>query len=172
MRIVSIAILVGGLLSTTGCKQSPTGTSSASTEVIEGFSRSGITPDMTDLLLKNADHIDYMFTDIPLSMNQDGESSIYQDIRFLSNNALEGVITGCKPMARKIYLGNGEILTEADLYFSNGCLFQVFLDNEKPIYGNYLSQEGLTFYADLMEQAKQSMPAQLRNTYQVPDTQE
>jgi len=171
MRIVSIALLVGGLLSA-GCKQSPTGTSPVTTEVIDGFSRGGITPDMTDLLLKNADHIDYMFTDIPLSMNQDGESSIYQDVRFLSNNPVDGIITGCKPMARKIYLGNGEIITEADLYFSNGCLFQVFLENEKPIYGNYLSQEGLVFYADLMEQAKQSMPAQLRNTYQVPDTQQ
>jgi len=124
---------------------------------------------MTDQLLKTADHIDYIFSTIPLSMNQEGQSSVYQDLRFLSSKPLPGMINGCQPLARKIYLGNGEIIVEADLYFSNGCFYQIFISEEKALYGNYLSAEGLDYYVKLMDQAKQSMPAEFRNAYQLPD---
>ena len=142
----------------TGCKNESTSIAhQVPSTSPEGFSPNGITPEMTDQLLKTADHIDYIFSVIPLSMNQDGQSSVYQDLRFLSSKPLLGLIDGCKPMARKIYLGNGEIITEADLYFMNGCFYQVFLSKEKPIYGNYLSEEGLNYYVQLMDQAKASM---------------
>jgi len=163
LYIVTFGLLTLG----TACKESPT-TPTVSYYTPEGFTTGGITPEMTDELLKNADHIDYIFTVIPLSMNQEGQSSVYQDVRYLSNTPLDGIISGCEPLARKIYLGNGEIIVEADLYFSNGCMFQVFISDEKPLFGNFLSQEGIGFYGNLMEQAKQSMPANLRNSYQVP----
>lgn len=170
---IALSTLMMFFLICTGCKKDAASTSVPQGMTSpEGFSPGGITPDMTEQLLKTADHIDYLFAVLPLSMNQQGQSAIYQDLRFLSSKPLTGLINGCQPLARKIYLGNGEIITEADLYFSNGCFYQVFLSNEKPIYGNYLSEEGLNYHLNLMDQAKKSMPADIRKAYNLPDVED
>lgn len=136
--------------------------------VPEGFSKEGINRETMELLLNNGDHIDYIFTSIPLSMNQDGRNAMMQDLRFVSNKVMTGVPQSCAPLARKIYLGNGEILMEADIYFSEGCLFQIYIKDEKPLFGNLLSQEGITFYKNLMLEARQSMPENVRQRYTIP----
>ncbi len=137
--------------------------------VPEGFSVEGINKETTDLLLNNADHIDYLFNTIPLSMNQDGKKAIYQEMGYVSNQPMPGIPKECLPLARKIYLGNGEILLESDIYFSNGCLFQIYIKDEKALFGNLLSKGGIQFYKDLMLTAKQSMPENIRNSYTIPE---
>lgn len=136
--------------------------------VPDGFSTKGIDRETMQMLLNNGDHIDYIFTSLPLSMNQDGRNAMMQDMRFVSNKAMTGLPANCTPLARKIYLGNGEILLESDIYFSEGCLFQIYIKDEKPLFGNLLSQEGITFYKNLMLEARQSMPENLRQRYTIP----
>ena len=168
MRLIMFFIISASFFFS--CKKTPPAPK-ANVIIPEGFDFNGMTPAMAEQLIQGGDHIDYMFNDFPLSMNQEGQSSVYQDLNLISPNPINGITEGCVPLARKIYLGKGEIITEADLYFSNGCMFQVFLDNEKPVFGNFLSQSGISYYTQLMEQAKQSMPAELRRVYEIPSQQ-
>lgn len=134
-------------------------------ETPEGFSTTGIDSKTMDMLLAKGDHIDYIFHKLPLSMNQDGRNAMFKEMGFISKNALSSIPVNCLPMARKIYIGNGEIIMESDLYFSQDCLFQVFIMDEKPLFANELSQEGINFYAGLMRQAKETMPQNVQEKY-------
>jgi hypothetical protein len=136
--------------------------------VPEGFTAYGMDATYMNMLLEKGDHIDYIFNDIPLSMNQDGKAAFYQEMRYVSNQPIAGIPKGCKPMARKIYLGDGEIIMEADLYFSNQCTFQIFIKDEKALFGNLLSQEGAAFYNNLLEKAEATMPENMKNNVSIP----
>jgi len=137
-------------------------------DVPDGFSTTGIDPNTMNMMLEKGDHIDYIFNSIPLSMNQDGRAAFYQEMRYVSNQAVAGIPENCKPMARKVYLGAGEIIMESDLYFTNDCAFQIFILDEKPLFGNTLSQEGITFYTNLMRSAQATMPEDMRTDYVIP----
>ena len=160
----SIAITSLLILALSSCKNpgANTNTSNASATAPEGFDVNGIPEDVVSMLLQQGDHIDYIFNTLPLSMNQSGNQSVYQDMTFVSSAPMSGVLDGCSPLARKIYFSKGEIILEADLYYSDNCLFQIFIMDEKMLYGNMLSQEGVTFYNNLMAQAQQTMPNNLK----------
>ena len=175
MKQLSIFIFIALVLTVFGaCKNPDQGIVEATVPTApmstpEGFSDKGIQRETMDLLLTQGDHIDYIFNTIPLSMNQDGQNAMVQDLRFVSRNPMPGIPSGCQPLARKIYLGQGEILLESDIYFSDGCLFQIYIKDEKPLFGNLLSQEGITFYKNLMLEARQSMPENVRQQYSIPE---
>ena len=168
----TIFVLLLGLLTLVACKNPeslekvkiPDGPTFAPA----GFSTAGIDRETMDLLLNSGDHIDYIFNSLPLSMNQDGQQAIFQDLRFASNQAMPGIPSTCVPLARKIYLGQGEILMESDIYFSENCLFQIYIKDEKPLFGNMLSEEGITFYKNLLIEARRTMPEEMRNSYIIP----
>lgn len=129
----------------------------------EGFSPLGINQEVIKDILEKVDHIDYMFNTIPLSMNQDGSQAILKDMSLISTTAIEGIPTICTPLARKIYMSGGEIMIEADLYFSQECVFQLFIKDEKPLFGNLLTGQGINFYNNLMAEADKTMPEKYRN---------
>lgn len=178
MRIYTFCAFVSFIiLSIIACKnpqdipasvETPSIAQDAALHVPEGFSDQGIPEETLLELINNGDHIDFIFHELPLSMNQTENSAIRTDMLYISSTAIAGIPQGCAPMARKIYLGKGEILLEADLYFSQQCLFQVFIKDEKPLYGNLLTMEAVQFYGSLMEQAKTSMPEHLRAKYVNP----
>ena len=130
----------------------------------EGFSSEGIDESTIKMIQQSADHIDYMFNTLPLSMNQDGPQLIMQDLNFISNDAIAGIPDHCTPMARKIYQSKGNIIMEADVYFEGTCVFQVFIKNEVPLYGNLLSIQGVAFYEGLLEEARRTMPEDIRQS--------
>lgn len=175
MRSCIIASFI--LLSVIACKnpqdipssvEEPAIPQNAPLHVPDGFSDQGMPEETILELINNGDHIDFMFHELPLSMNQTENSAIRTDMLYVSSTPIAGIPQGCVPMARKIYLGKGEIILEADLYFSQQCLFQVFIKDEKPLFGNLLTMEAVQFYGSLMEQAKTSMPAHLRDQYVNP----
>jgi hypothetical protein len=123
------------------------------------FNPNGITEEMLRTLSEKGDHIDYLFSGTGVSMNQDGNAAIRQDLTAISITPVASIPTNCAPVARKIYFHRGEILIESDLYFSENCLFQIFIRDEVKLYGNLLSQQGLTFYNNVMSQIRQNIPA-------------
>ncbi len=118
----------------------------------EGYSQEGMTQEDFQLVSTKGDHIDFIFSELPLSINLDGNSNILRDLSYLSTTAAPGIPLDCKPLARKIYLGNGEILSESDLYFGEGCYLQIFIKDRKPVYGNLLTAEGAQYYGSLLLQ--------------------
>ena len=165
--MIRILLFLSTVAILAGCKKEAS-TNSTATSVPQtittpqGFGTSGIDQDNLKMLMNTADHIDYMFNDIPLSMNQDGQQAVLQDLSLISTDPIDGIPSGCTPLARKIYFSNGEIIMEGDLYFSQECIFQVFIKDEKPLFGNQLTTQGIAFYNNLMEQADATMPDDVR----------
>lgn len=173
MKYIYIYIVLIGSLLTIGLssckgKKQTSNNPNQKIETPDGFSNGGIDEATTQLLIDKADHIDIIFHKLPLSMNQDGKNAVFQELSYISKEPMTGIPVGCYPLARKIYLGDGEILLESDLYFTEECLFQIFIKDEQPLFGNRLSQQGVNFVANLMEQAKQSMPKDVKETYSIP----
>ena len=97
--------------------------------------------------------IDYLFHDLPFSMNQNELASIRTNMTYISEKALDKIPNNCKPIARQFYQVNGEIVFEADVYFTEGCRFYVFFVEGKAKYGNYMSDSGVQFFNNMISQA-------------------
>lgn len=104
-------------------------------------------------LIKNCDYIDYIFYDLPISISQSEKNAIMTNVNFMSQETVGTVSIACKPMGRKFYHVNGEIVMEANVYLDpvNGCYFYEFLENEKPISANKISKDGVNFYANVFK---------------------
>jgi hypothetical protein len=106
-------------------------------------------------LLNECTYVDYIFHKLPFSLSQNEDPSIDQNISFLDvEKPLVQIPTGCKPDARKFFQIKGDIVYDVDVYIQNGCHFYVFVDkNNKPIYANRMTQSGINFYNNIIQQA-------------------
>jgi len=106
-------------------------------------------------LFNEATYIDYIFYNLPFSISQDDKPSIHSNLKLISGNKFGPISKDCKPIGREFFHIGGAIAYEADVYFQDGCYGYVFLDKEKPIYANKVSEEGMKFYSNIINQAKQ-----------------
>lgn len=106
-------------------------------------------------LFQEATFIDYIFYDLPFSISQDNQPSIHANLKLISSGVLDNLPKNCKPIGREFFQINGEIVHEADLYFSDSCYGYVFLKDEKPIYANKLTEAGMKFYTNIINQSNQ-----------------
>lgn len=115
----------------------------------------GITEEVMVNLLNHCTFIDYIFKDLPFSVSQGEDPSIDQNIRFIDIAKPVGRIPKhCKPIARKFFQINGEIVYDADLYFSKDCIFYVFVDKQNnPLFANHITPAGVDFYNKVFQQA-------------------
>lgn len=105
-------------------------------------------------LFQEATYIDYIFYDLPFSISQDNQPSIHANLKLISAEPLDYLPVNCKPIGREFFQISGDIAYEAELYFSDGCYGYVFLKDEKPLYGNKISEEGMKFYTNIINQSK------------------
>ena len=120
----------------------------------------GIPEEVMVELINNCTFIDYIFRELPFSLSQDEPRSIKQNILFIDyEKPLVRIPLSCKPDGRKFFQIKGDIKYEADVYILNGCTFYVFVDKQnKPIYANYITQEGIKFYSNIINQASGLQP--------------
>lgn len=105
-------------------------------------------------LYNEATYVDYIFYDLPFSLSQDNKPSIHSNLKMISSLPMDFMPTTCKPIGREFFHIGGEIVHEADLYFSKGCIGYVFLKDQKPIYANKLTEGGMKFYANIISQSQ------------------
>ena len=122
------------------------------------YSQNGIDQDVFENLLTSVDHIDVIFNTSDASMNIDGKPGVYEDLQYISAMALVTIPDKCQPVARKIYLSQGEILMEGDLYHGEDCHFQIFIKDGKELYGNYLTLAGVAYIKELLNQVSAGPP--------------
>ncbi len=108
--------------------------------------------DIAQNLAQNCTFIDYLYYELPLSMSFNEKNGIITAIRHISD-APAAKPPNCKPIGRVTYQNDGENLLEADLYYSPGCTFFIFLENNKPKYGNMMTPDGIKFYQDMIQRA-------------------
>lgn len=105
-------------------------------------------------LFDTVDYIDYIFFDLPFSMNQSEKSAVQSMVSFISSEPMPAIPAGCKAIGRLIYLAKGEIIKEADFFFSEGCYFWLFVDeNNKPEYASKMTQKGAEFIQKMLGSA-------------------
>ena len=102
-------------------------------------------PDATmQLLIDSVDYIDYVFYELDFSMSLDNEQGVKYSLAKISGSPAERV-DACKPIGRIFYQIKGRNAAEADLYFSQGCTYLVFMEDNAPVYANEMSDVGKTF---------------------------
>jgi len=112
-----------------------------------------------DLRLKmwnEGEIIDYIFHDLPFSMNQNEQASIRTNITYIGDKPVTVLPKGCKPMARQFYQANGVIVYEADVYFDDNCQFYVFYVDGQAKYANQMDETGKQFFTNMITQAMQA----------------
>lgn len=111
--------------------------------------------DFYNELKEKCDAVDYIFHNLPFSINQTDRPSVLSNLAFISEQQGYAIPDGCNILGREFFQVNGEILLEADFYFCPPYHFTyVFLQNKKPIYANRMSESGVKFYANLINQIK------------------
>jgi len=106
-------------------------------------------------LWNECEFIDYIFFDLPFSMSQTEQPSIRANLNYIDRSAIGPRPKSCKPIAREFFQINGEIVYEADVYYSEGCKYYVFFDGKTPVYANKMSAAGEQFYNQMITQALQ-----------------
>lgn len=113
-----------------------------------------VTNDMINKMLMEVDYIDYIFHNLPISVSQDEKESINSNIVFIKNEAVSSIPANCKPIGRKFFNIKGETYLSADIYFGEGCAVYIFLDGEKPVYANKMTEQGIIFYNNIIATGK------------------
>lgn len=151
-------LLLSALILTLGsCKEKKTIT--PETELVNSeeqlFDLPALPISELQMLYDKASYVDYIFYDLPFSLSQDNQASIRANLGLLSPDKLTTLSISCKPIGREFFQVDGEIAYEADLYYSDGCYGYVFLKDNKPAFANMISEEGLKFYRNIIQQAEQ-----------------
>ncbi|MBK8699568.1 MAG: hypothetical protein IPN29_08500 [Saprospiraceae bacterium] len=106
--------------------------------------------EMKQKMLMEVDYIDYIWHDLPFSVSQEEKEGINTNIKFIGPESVSQIPAHCKSIGRKTYNIKGNTYMTADVYFSPGCAFYVFLDGEKPIYANKMTAQGINFYTQII----------------------
>jgi len=128
----------------------------AAAAVPQGPTLPGIDGAVLSKLYNEAEHLDFLFFELPFSMNQSDKASIQSSLASFSPDPVGSIPPTCKPLARKMYQINGEIVEEFNVYYSQGCTFFVQMKDEKPFAACQMSQGGIDFFKKVLSQAMQT----------------
>lgn len=104
-------------------------------------------------LYNQVDYLDFIFHDFPFSMSQKEKPSIQLNVSYIDKAPVMSIPQNCKAIARQFYQIEGEIILEADVYYGDNCNFYVFHENGKASYANMMSQNGVGFFQNIIQQA-------------------
>lgn len=91
--------------------------------------------------------------EVNVSMNFDNPQAVQYVISFIDDEA--GFVNKtCKPDGHIVLQKNGEIVNEADIYYSDGCNAIVWMKDQVPSYCNGLTPEGVEFYKNFLKPRK------------------
>lgn len=112
-------------------------------------------------LWDNTEFIDYTFYELPISMSFDNKGSIQTVLKHISSTPAV-VPTNCKPTGRAYFQKQGNDIATVEFYILKGCNYYVFIEDGKSKYGNVLTQEGINFYQNSINQAMGQMQQQMQ----------
>lgn len=105
-------------------------------------------------LYDHCDAVDYIFRELPFSVSQNNQSSIRVNLTYIDTVAVTTDYSGCYHLGREFFQVNGEVIKEAELYFGDDCMYMIWMEGNKAVYGNKLSMAGQQFYGNLIAQAQ------------------
>ena len=155
--LVILSLVLGFMWS---CNDSAKTTETDSTEVVTTNapatslnqpSYPSIPKETMELLWQSCTQIDYIFTNLPYSISTSDSQQSRGMLMHVSTQAAT-VDVNCPLTANVVYLASGEIVLEANLYFSEAqqCRYMVFLEDGQPKYANYLTPEAVGYFEKLI----------------------
>lgn len=109
----------------------------------------GMSNDDFNHLLNNVTNIEYLFIDYPISFSQNEPNAVRQAVMFIERETAFPE-PECEPTAMIIFLGDGEILAEGNVYFLENCAYVVLEKDNEPVYYHKLSNQGYQFYNQVL----------------------
>jgi hypothetical protein len=106
-------------------------------------------------LYANADKIDIIFYNLPISVNQEDIASVRNTVLYISPVGTV-IKTNCQPLGRMSWMAKGEIMQEADVYCETGCNYLVFMKDNKPVAANALELAGIEFFKNIISQVEKT----------------
>ncbi len=165
-QYIQILVVIGIMLVFTQCNTKEQPSKQQATSAVSAQQSQGSGPQIPSIpkeimikLYQECDYTDYIFFDLPFSMSQDEQGSIRANLNYISIQPLGQIPPNCKAMGRQFFHINGEIVHEANVYYSDNCKFYVFVDGETPLYANMMSDEGITFFDSMIKQAMDAQRA-------------
>lgn len=109
-------------------------------------------------LWENATHMDVVFYELPVSLNQSSLESIRTTLAHIAEE-VPTISPNCKSIGRIFFQVGQENVESAEIYFQPGCTFYLWLENDKPAYANQMDENGVKFYNNIFQSVKsQSAP--------------
>lgn len=111
-----------------------------------------VSVELLEKIWQEGTQVDYIFYNYPFTMSLSDKPSIQYAVRHVAaGQAL--LKPECKAAGRVTYQINGEIVLEGDFYFSTGCTYFVFEKNRQKINANPMTDEGITYFNNQIQQA-------------------
>lgn len=154
LLLLAIALFTFGCTSgNTEPSSQPSPATPAKEEAATNTSTEALLPSMTkeaaQKLYTTVDQIDILFHDMGISMSQSNPSEARAQVAFLAPGQAPAK-PPCKAMANIIYQGGGDILADGQLYLDRACRCVVFYEDGKPTYSALLTDQALSFYAQVL----------------------
>lgn len=112
-----------------------------------------IPADTLRMLFTECDYIDYVFYYTNFSVSQKEKGDIQTALTYIASETPE-INPNCKPVGRIFYQVEGENRAEADLYYTEQCIYYVFLEDGQPAYANRIMPAGINFYNKIFSSAQ------------------
>ena len=101
-----------------------------------------------------AEKSDMIFYNLPISVNQDDAKSAKNSVLYTSPAPVK-INNACQSIGRLSWLSEGVIVKEADIYIDSLCHYFIFMENNKPVAANEMSQLGVDFFTNIITQVQQ-----------------
>ncbi|HFA48652.1 MAG TPA: hypothetical protein ENJ95_06475 [Bacteroidetes bacterium] len=96
--------------------------------------------------------VDFIYYNYPFTSSLSEKPAIQNATRHIAETPAP-LDPNCKTAGRVTYQVDGDIVLEGDFYFSTGCTYFVFYENQKKKYSNYMTDEGVNFFNTQIQQA-------------------
>lgn len=104
-----------------------------------------------DKLLNSCDYIDYIFYTANFSMNQSNAAAIQATLKGISSEGAT-VAPTCEAVGHVFFQVEGEVIAEADLFLEDDCTLYRFTENQRPVYANQITPQGISYYVNVFRQ--------------------
>lgn len=136
----------------TPAAEPPANNASASSSVGTALYPS-ITGETVKMLWEKCDYVDFVFYYLNFSMSQKVQNSIRQTITHISTE-VPLIDPNCQPIGRIFFQSEGQNISEADIFYSNGCAYYIFYEDGKYAYANKMLPQGTQFYDNIFKQVQ------------------
>lgn len=120
----------------------------------QGKSYPSIPIERLQYLWDNASYMDVVFYELPISMNQSSLASIRTTLAHIAE-VTPTISPNCKSIGRIFFQVGPKNVETAEIYFQPGCTCYLWLENDKPVYANNMTEEGVAFYNNIFKSVQE-----------------